>query len=122
MILMTPPKMADFTALLFLSDYRDEILARCSAGGSVICGPDLYLLLRFGTDFLNDGIHPNAQGHDKITEALYQQLLAVPELNGRTAQYVALLCIALLRVRKSHRARRNTHLGTAGTCPAPSFA
>ena len=119
-ILMTPPKMADFSALLFLSDYRDEILARCSAGGSVICGPDLYLALRFGTDFLYDGIHPNAQGHDKITEALYQQLLAVPELNGRTAQFVALLCIALLRNRKKHRVRYHKYAWRQTACPSPS--
>ncbi len=119
-ILMTPPKMADFTALTFLSDYRKEILARCSAGGSVICGPDLYLALFFGTDFLNDGIHPNAQGHDKITEALYQQLLAVPELNGRTAQYIALLCIALLRNRKKHRVRYHKYAWRQTACPSPS--
>ena len=100
-ILMTPPLMANFSAVLFLSNYRDQVLARCESGGSVICGPDLYLTLNFGTDFLNDGIHPNAQGHDKITEALYPQILAVPELNERTGQYVALLCVALLRSRKN---------------------
>jgi len=61
--------VATLTATLWSSDSPD---------GFVICGPDLYLTLKFGTDFVYGGRHPNGQGHDKIADALYSQLLAVP--------------------------------------------
>lgn len=76
-ILMTPPPhhWPDVDGRLL--DYRERLLSLCWARESLVCGPDLYQLLDGKTDFEHEKLHPNANGHRKIAEALARAILAI---------------------------------------------
>jgi len=75
-VLMTPPRRpgARPEVATRLRGYRDEVLAICSDTAGVVCGPDLYRLLDPDRDFAKRNVHPNANGHRLIAEALAETL------------------------------------------------
>jgi lysophospholipase L1-like esterase len=81
-VLMVPPDFPDPTR--WFGSYRlallgNRVLALCEAMPGVVCGPDLYTLLKDESYFsivngaLN--VHPNAAGHALIAEELHETIL-----------------------------------------------
>jgi len=105
-LLMTPPARGpgNPAADALLSSYRDEVLDLCSApSDSVVCGPDVQLLLDPALHF-SDGIHPDAVGHALIADALVSDLrLLVPEPATAMLVLSALLALGGLRRRAGRR-------------------
>ena len=81
-----------------------NVLAENEGTVGVLCGPDLQLLLDADLDFQPGDIHPNAAGHAKIADALYQKVLAIPE--PATGSLLAIGLIALSAGRRYGRHQR----------------
>jgi hypothetical protein len=84
-MLMTPPARCTTAAQAIrdrLADYRLRIFTLCFTKPGVLCGPDVYALLDPSTDFANCDVHPNAQGHATLGNALAD---AVADLDACTA-------------------------------------
>lgn len=71
-ILLKPSKRPKAAAFVSenLRAYGVAVGEICAARSDVTCGPDLYQLLDLERDFVGDNIHPNANGHRLIGEAL----------------------------------------------------
>jgi len=73
-ILLTPPQIANWGALVRLAAYGDYIIDICSDTENVHLGADLFDLLSLSLHF-NDNVHPNGEGHEEIAYALYEAIL-----------------------------------------------
>jgi len=73
-ILMTPPEIANWGALVRLAAYGEHIVDICLADEDVHLGPDLFDLLSLGLHFDNN-VHPNGEGHAEIAYASYEAIL-----------------------------------------------
>jgi lysophospholipase L1-like esterase len=72
-VLMTPPARCTTAPQAVrdrLADYRLRIFTMCLTKPGVVCGPDVYKLLDPVADFASCDVHPNAQGHSKLGNAL----------------------------------------------------
>lgn len=75
-VLLPPPPMpavnpnANAAWQARLAGYHEEVLAACAELARVACGPDVFALLDPRADFFQGNLHPNAQGHHKLAEAL----------------------------------------------------
>jgi lysophospholipase L1-like esterase len=84
-MLMTPPARCTSAPQAVrdrLADYRLRIFTMCLTKPGVVCGPDVYKLLDPVADFASCNVHPNAQGHAKLGNALAD---AVEDLHYCTA-------------------------------------
>jgi len=100
-LLMTPPpNFWDATAQILLVEYRDQVLDICASGGLVVCGPDVFEILR-PSDFQVGHIHPNAAGHAKIAAALDVAIRDVVIPEPSTALLVGLGLIGMVVRRRS---------------------
>lgn len=79
-MLMTPPPAPPFAVTqerwIFrnLNAYRTEVLEICSETRGVICGPDLFRLLKSHRDFDRENFHPHSAGHERIARALFESI------------------------------------------------
>jgi lysophospholipase L1-like esterase len=97
-VLMTAPVgNVSAEAETLLAGYRDRIGGICLDTASVVCGPDLFMLLDPVTDFAPGDLHPNATGHMKIAGALETTLLSLPEPGTGTLVGLA-LSLLLIRL------------------------
>jgi lysophospholipase L1-like esterase len=76
-VLMTPPPVhGRMKRYLRLQQLRLRVQAICEDRPEVICGPDLFALLK-AEDFETGNAHPNGAGHEKIARALGETLAAL---------------------------------------------
>ena len=108
-VLIAPPDIDTPEAHGRIRAYRDQVIARCGTSEQRVCGPDLFALLDLNTHFaagddpLRPGydptqadIHPNAQGHARMAEAVGETLRQVRASQQRfDATWVAALVLAL---------------------------
>lgn len=76
MLLGPPFVVHSVPAMMRIMQYGDALRRVCDEMDRVICGPDVRFLLD-AKDFANGNIHPNANGHRKIAEALAEAIRAL---------------------------------------------
>jgi lysophospholipase L1-like esterase len=81
-IVMTPPPRcvsARRDERMRLLAYRAIVLGACGVYPRTECGPDVHTLLDPETSFENCDVHPNAEGHAAIGNALADTILALEQ-------------------------------------------
>ena len=72
-LVITPVKREGFLNLGYTAAYRNEALALCDVRDDLDC-VDVWPLLDLDLHFTSGGVHPNAEGHALIAEAVQQSL------------------------------------------------